>query len=80
MSGQGNCSHAFTVDLSNRVFRAMIFIGLSKWQVLSKMLFEFGHIMFWGNVSGKLHCDQMVQRISVWTDRRWTTTTVGVAR
>ena len=47
MSGQGDCSHAFTMDLSKSNFHAVILCDFSWWQVLSGMLWEFDHLFFW---------------------------------
>ena len=63
MSGEGDCSHAFTVDLFNRDFRAMIlydFLGGKSYQECFVSLTKC-----------VLGTDQMVQRISVWKTDGW---------
>ena len=66
----GHSSSAFSMDLSNRDFRAMIvydFLGGKSYQECFLGL----PICFGDKPPVTIHCDQMVQKISVWmTDAR----------
>ena len=80
MSGQGDCSRAFTMDLSNGDFRAMIlcdFLGGKFYQECSSSLTI--------RVEDKSPAKSTVTKINgtenfSLDDRRWKTTIVVVAR
>ena len=70
MSTQDDCSRAFTIEFSICDFRAMVscdfFGGKSYQDCFTSMTICFG-----GKVSCKIHCDQMVENISVWRTGAW---------